>query len=225
MAASQSSQSSENNPWNLAFRVLSSDWATLLFQAWELARKIYAERVVGLYEVLDFDHTLELCDVKGMKAIYHKRETIRLLQDYVSAYTDLVWGKGDILADYRCSPGVPVDRYSVGHKRCILISLREVRRRGDSFTVHIERTVRNGFITTTGWSETVVQHRTHRFRTSVLFPAERPPRHIALLEVNRNRTTPLGEAHTEVLPDGRYRVSWETTNPKLFEAYTLKWTW
>lgn len=87
----------------------------LVLEAWRLVKKIQSERMVGLYEVLDFDHTLELLDIKGKKATYHKRETVRLLQDHVAAYVDQVWGRGDILANYRCSPGKPVDRYRCGH--------------------------------------------------------------------------------------------------------------
>ena len=211
--------------WNALFGVINSDWAALVLEAWQLVKKIQAERMVGLYEVLDFEHTLELVDCKGKQAIYHKLETVRLLQDHVAAYVDQAWGRGEIFADYKCSPGIPVDRYRCGHKTCVLISLREAMRRGDILRICIDRTIRNGFDTGTGWSETVVLHRTHRFQIAVIFPAERPPQRVALLEVNQNRTTPLGEANTQVMPDGRTRVFWETSNPKLFETYTLKWTW
>ena len=207
------------------FRLLNSDWTTVLLQGWELFQKIRTERAIGLYEVLDFEHTLELSDPHGKQAIYRKRETVRLLQDYVAAYVDQVWGRGEIFADYQCSPGKPVDRYRCGHKHCVLISLREAMRRGDILRIAIDRTVRNGFDLETGWSETVVRHRTHRFHIAVTFPQEHPPKRVVLLQVNQNRTIPLGEKNTETLPDGRHRVFWETTKPKLFEIYTLKWTW
>ena len=170
-------------------------------------------------------YTRELCDGAGKKAVFHKRETVKLLQDYVAAYIDQAWGRGDIFADYRCSPGFPVDRYRCGHKTCVLISLREAKRRGEILRIHIDRTVHDSFDLNPGWSETVVHHRTHRFLTAVIFPRERLPKRIALLQVNQNRTTPLGEANTDILPDGRHRVFWKTTKPKLFETYTLKWTW
>jgi hypothetical protein len=215
----------ENRVWSLLFGLINSDLATLILEAWRLLRRMAAERDVGPYEVLDFEHTLELCDAKGKEAIYHKRETVRVLQDYVSAYTDQAWGRGEIFADYHCSPGVPVDRYRDGKFYRVLISLREVKRRGDILRISIDRSVRNGFDLKTGWSETLVQHQTHRFRVAVIFPKARPPHQTALVEVNRNRTTPLGQANTEILSDGRRKVFWETTKPKLFETYTLKWTW
>ncbi len=201
------------------------DWATVALLVWQLLQKISAERQIGLYEVLDFELTLELCNSEGKQAIFHKQETVRLLQDHVASYLDQAWGKGEIFANYQCSPGVPVDRYRYGHKTCVLISLREVMRRGDILRISIDRTVRNGFDVNPGWSETVVRHRTHRFQTSVIFPKKRPPQQTFLIQVNQNRTIPLGDANTETLPDGRRRVVWETTKPKLFETYTLKWTW
>ena len=71
--------------WNLLFGLISSDLTTLMLEGWKLLRAIRAEREVGLYEVLDFEHTLELCDAEGKKAIYHKREKVKLLQDHVTA--------------------------------------------------------------------------------------------------------------------------------------------
>jgi hypothetical protein len=220
-----SGERTPNRLWTLGFRLISSDWASVVLQVWQLLQKISTERRIGLYEVLDFEHTLELCDAEGKKAIFHKRETIRWLQDYVATYLDEAWGRGEIFAAYQCSPGVPVDRYDYGHKTCVLISLREAMRRGDILRISIDRTVRNGFDVNPGWSETVVRHRTHRFQTAVIFPKKRPPQQVFLIQVNQNRTIPLGEANAEVMPDGRRRVFWEATNPKLFETYTLKWTW
>ncbi|GAB4422352.1 MAG: hypothetical protein Kow00106_19530 [Anaerolineae bacterium] len=220
-----SSQSARQGLRNLVFRFLTSDGADLLWRGWELLRRIAAERATGPYEVLDFEHTLELCDKRGKRAIFHKRETVRLVQDYVAAYVDEAWGRGEIFADYRCSPGVPVDRYRRGHRHCTLISLRQVYRRGDILRIQIDRTVHNGFDLRIGWSETAVHHRTRRFQTAVIFPVERPPQSVALLQANGNRTTPLGERNVEVLADGRHRVFWETTTPRLFETYTLRWTW
>ena len=76
------------------------------------------------------ESTLEILDTKGTKAQFHKRQRVRYLQDSIIAYQDQAWGDGDILIDYRCSPGVEVDRHRPGQKTYILISLRDVKRRG-----------------------------------------------------------------------------------------------
>ena len=136
-----------------------------------------------------------------------------------------MWGRGEIFADYRVSPGTPVDRYRDGNKYRVLISLREVKRRGEVFRISIDRTVRNGFNVKTGWSETLISHRTRRFRITVIFPKTRPPKHVDLVQVNGGRTLRLGGQNTVILSDGRHRVFWETSRPKLFETYTLRWKW
>lgn len=213
------------NLWNLAFRLVSSDWAALILKTWQLVQQLYAEQVVGLYEVLDFDHTLELCDAKGKKAVYKKQMTIRFLQDFVSAYQDQAWGLGNIFAAYKCSPGVPVDRYREGNKHRVLISLRETKRRGETMKIKIDRTVTNGFSRSPGWSETEISHRTNQLRTSVIFPKKRPPKSPFLLQKHAGQVIPLGPEHIEPLPDGRQCLFWETNKPVLFETYILKWTW
>jgi hypothetical protein len=211
--------------WNLVFRLVSSDWATVILKAWQLLSRISTEQTVGLYEVLDFDHELELCDPDGQRAIYRKRSTVRFLQDFVTSYQDQAWGLGNAFADYKCSPGVPVDRYRDGHKYRILISLRETKRRGETMKISIDRTVRGGFRNATGWSETEISHRTRHFVTSVIFPKSRPSKTAVLIEPNAGRTTPLKPSNIQILPDGRQRIFFETPKPVLFETYTLKWTW
>ena len=80
MSTNPQPQTDRNRLWNIMFRLVNSDWVTVVFQGWELLQNIRTERTVGLYEVLDFEHTLELCDADGEKAIYRKRETVRLLR-------------------------------------------------------------------------------------------------------------------------------------------------
>jgi hypothetical protein len=215
----------DNGAWSFLFRLISSDWAALILQAWRLLKTITTEQTIGLFEVLDFELTLELCDTQGKKAIYRKRETVRFLQDFVTAYEDQAWGIGQIFADYKCSPGVPVDRYRDGHKYKVLISLRETKRRGEVMQISIDRTVRDGFVVSEGWSETDVSHRMKRLRIGVTFPKARCCQKIGIIEKNAGHVTPLEIAKAELLPDGRQRIVWETTKPVLFETYALKWIW
>ena len=58
----------QSNLWSLVYKFLSSNWTNLILQGWDLLKRIKTEREVGLYEVLDFEQTLELCDVRGKKA-------------------------------------------------------------------------------------------------------------------------------------------------------------
>ena len=100
----------------------------------------------GMYEVLEYEATLELEDPEGKRATFKKREKVRYLQDNVIAYQDQAWGDGEILVDYRCSPGTAVDRYRSGYKTYILISRREVKNKGNADEFNVEWGIRQGFL-------------------------------------------------------------------------------
>jgi hypothetical protein len=112
--------------------LLRLPWADLLADALKAVHKaIQGRSYRGLYEVLEYESTLELKDREGKKAAFKKREKVRYLRNNVIAYQDQAWGDGEILLDYSCSPGTPVDRYRSGYKTYILISRREVKDKGD----------------------------------------------------------------------------------------------
>lgn len=190
--------------------------------------KIFARwfsRSQGLYEVIEYESTLELLDVRGEKARFHKRQRVKFLQDHIIAYQDQAWGDGDFLVNYRCVPGAPVDRYRIGHKTIILISLREVKARGSVDEFQIERDIRHGFVTPREQWETEISHPTRKLKINVIFPKKRPPHQVSLAEADRQRFFPLGVEHKKRLPDGRWDVSWATDLPRMNERYILRWTW
>jgi hypothetical protein len=117
----------------LASTLSGLPWFEIVGQLWKFGRKVIRGMSnEGVYEVLEYEATLELKDRRGEQAIFHKREKVRYLQNYVLAYQDQAWGDGEILVDYKCSPGVPVDRYRSGYKTHILISLQEVKKKAIS---------------------------------------------------------------------------------------------
>lgn len=179
----------------------------------------------GLYEVLSYDCTLEIHDVAGKQGTYRKQQKVRFLQDNILAYQDQAWGDGDIFADYRCSPGIPVDRYQDGNIWQILISLREVKSRGDMTTFHIERKIKDGFPNPTEYLQTKIDHVTRKLEMSTTFPKERPPHRVVIHKQNANRTTLLSSKHIQQLPNKQFKVTWSTNKPRQFETYTLRWDW
>jgi hypothetical protein len=189
-----------------------------------LRKAIQGRSYRGLYEVLEYESTLELKDREGKKAAFRKREKVRYLQNNVIAYQDQAWGDGEILLNYRCTPGTPVDRYRSGYKTYILISRREVKNKGDIDEFNIEWGIRQGFLRQAEQWETHVTHRTKRLKINVVLPRSKPPQHIILIEGNRQRSHDLGK-RAQALPDGRWRVSWETRQPRLYENYVLQWEW
>lgn len=201
-------------------------WLDVLGEAWKIARKVIQGRsYTGMYEVLEYESTLELKDRGGKRATFKKREKVRYLQDNVIAYQDQAWGDGEILVNYRCTPGTPVDRYRSGYKTYILISRREVKNKGDVDVFNIEWTIRQGFLKRAGHWETHITHQTRSLKVNVIFPKSRPPRRATLVEGNRQRSHNLGKGVQVELPDGRWLVSWETCKPRLYENFILQWKW
>jgi hypothetical protein len=190
-----------------------------------IIRQVTSFRPQGIYEVLEHDTTLELCDSKGNLAKVTRQQTVRFLQDHVVAFTDYAWGDGQALAEYRCQPGVPVDVYDDGAKKTILISLRETKSRGDVLRFHIQRKIVAGFCGREEWWETEVYHRIRRLRAAIIFPKGRPCQHATLAQRSKNSATKLGKRHFCFLKDGRQRLTWEIRRPKLHDRYTIKWVW
>jgi hypothetical protein len=85
--------------------LLKADLLKLLQKAWAAIRtKLHPRSPTGMYEVLEYESTLELLDAKGQRATFRKREKVRYLQDNVIAYRDQAWGDGEILLQHRCTP-------------------------------------------------------------------------------------------------------------------------
>jgi hypothetical protein len=205
---------------------LGSQWAEVFLDVWRLGqRMLRAKAHEGMYEVLELESQLVLADERGEKAVLHKREKVRFLQDNIIAYKDQAWGDGEIFAAYKCAPGEAVDRYQEGHRYRILISLRGTKNRGDVEEFHIERTIKNGFRKDVEDFQTEIDHVTRKLILSVVFPRKRHPKYVALIDQNLSRTKELDAQHRQTLPDGRQRWSWSTDNPRLFEAYILQWEW
>ena len=201
-------------------------WMDILIDVANFGMKfLKGSNKTGLYEVLSHESILEFHDHKGNRATYRKRQKVRYLQDNIIAYQDQAWGDGEILHRYRCSPGKPVDRYRLGHKTHILISLREVKNKGDKDEFNIQREIRNGFLRCEEQWETEISHPTDHLKIRLLFPKGRYPQRVVILESDRQRSQVLPSASIRTLPDGRCQATWEQANPRLHERYILKWAW
>lgn len=178
----------------------------------------------GQYEILDYDATLELLDIRGKAARFRKRLRIRFLQDRVIAFQDFAWGEGEIRR-YRCSPGRVVDRYREGDRINVLVSLRSTKSKGDVENFHIEYAINNGFVAEEEWWQVEFRHVTRKLRVAIIFPKERRCRKAILIRRSRHKATPLDREHLSDLPDGRQVLIWEAKGIPSLEIYTLQWTW
>jgi hypothetical protein len=206
-------------------RYLSVDWLSLALDLAQSLRQLICTQPTGPYEILDYEATVELLDTKGKKARFTKRQRVKFSQNNIIAFEDFAWGDGDILADYKCSPGVVVDKYKEGDRWNIVISLRETKSSGDIAEFHIKRTEKNTYVKAEEWFQTEIRRRTRRLQMNVIFPKRRPCRRALLVRRSINRATVLGPDHFHTLPDGRQLVSWETNHVQGYDVYTLKWRW
>jgi hypothetical protein len=201
-------------------------WVSLVFDLYENVNHIIQHFFPsGLYEMLEYDSVLELIDPKGKIALFKKRQRVRFLQDNVIAFQDYAWGDGELLEEYRCSPGVEVDHYKEGDRWNVLISLRQTKSRADVEDFYIERKINGGFTKREEWWQIEMRHQTDHLKVNIIFPRKRRCKSAVLIERNRNRSTPLGSTHFTELPDGREALTWETRSPRRFETYTIKWRW
>ena len=189
--------------------------------------KTFISRIsrLGMYEVLNYETSIELLNVKGEKAIISKTEEVKFLQDNIIAFQDQAWGDGIILLDYKCSPGYPVDFYRSGHKTIILISLREVKKSGDIAQFKMNWGINRGFLKYQGFWTTDINHLTNNIKIEVIFPLNRPPKKVSVIESNTQRISVLSSDVISRLPDKRWQISWEKRNPRLNEHYIMKWEW
>jgi hypothetical protein len=178
----------------------------------------------GMYEVLDYETTLEIHDSRGKKATLSKRMLVRYLQDNIIAFQDTYWAHGKVNG-YQVSPGKPVDEYKSGYLTYVLISLRTVKNKGSIDEFNMQWSIIDGFRKPDGFWQTEVLNRMKRMKVSLLFPIARPPIRLYLEEKNRKSSTELTADAFKRLPDGRLKVSWIEESPKLFESYILRWDW
>lgn len=206
--------------------LLGSDAIDAFGALWRLTRRILSLKAhEGMYEVLEYKVELKILDPKGEKAVLHKREKVRFLQDNIIAYQDQAWGDGEIFAGYQCSPGVAVDQYREGHRYRILISLRETKNHNDVEEFRIDRTIKRGFTKDVEDFQIEIDHVTRQFSISVILPKKRFAKQVILIERNTTKSTILEAENQTILPDGRQQWTWTTDHPRLFENYILRWQW
>jgi hypothetical protein len=206
--------------------LLGLPWVEIIAEAWKLGKKLWRGlSQEGIYEVLEYESTLELLNKEGTKARYQKRKKVRYLQENVIVFRDHAWGDGEILQNYQTSTGVLVDQYRFGYKTHLLLSLREEKNRGDIDQFNISWEIKDGFLKPDEFWGTDITERTKRIRVHVVFPKGRPPRRVTMRETNRRRTHYLGAEYRKKLSDGRVKVTWERKKPRLYEHYLMKWRW
>jgi hypothetical protein len=179
----------------------------------------------ALYEVRRFDATLEMLDAEGQTAVLERDQELCFLQDGVVGLYHQVWGEGELFDEYEVRPGVVADRFQLGSRHISLISLRQIKNRGDTLQLRIRRQIRGGWSDPEEWLELAVNHQTRRLRLTVIFPVKRPPQQ-AFVELQSTGTSRVLEPRRWQVDDqGRTVLTWQERQPVLGETYRLRWQW
>ena len=203
---------------------LLGEWESLYKLFKKVASLFTRKRNLGIYEILDYETTLEL-SATGKTATFLKRQKVRFLQDNVISFQDYAWGQGEIFTDYKVSPGIVADRYLSGDRWNILVSLRNSKNRGDIEEFFIESTFQDSFLKPEEWQQIEIRHRTKHLKMTIVFPKKRHCKQAVVQQRGHHRSIELGNEQFGLLPDGRQVVTWETRNIDPLEVYTLRWTW
>jgi TIR domain/Tetratricopeptide repeat len=140
------------------------------------------------YEIVEQDHEWDLVRPDGSLVLHRKRLRVRYLNQAISV-VDFAWGDGNLFAEYSCEPGRVVDQFVTDDRKLwVLISLGDVRRRGDEEVLTFRRAITDGFTNPKEWIEADSLEGKH-VSLKVVFPKGRPPEHV---EVTRDRPSPLG---------------------------------
>lgn len=206
-------------------KYLSLDWISIALDFGYHLRHVICSNPSGPYEILNYESTLEFLDTAGKHAIFRKRLQIKFLQNGIIAFEDFAWGDGQILAEYKCVPGVVVDKYREGDRWNVLISLRGTKNAGDVAEFNIERREKNTFTNAEEWLQTEIRRRVRRLRMNVIFPKGRQCARASLVQRSVSKEIALGPEHFHTLPNGRQLVSWETNHMRGYDMYTIKWKW
>jgi len=206
----------------------SQIWSTIA-SATQVVKQLYRLaahlRLQGIYDVLDQTRTVTVLDPTGHAAAVDTVQRVRFRQNHITALTEYAWGEGDLFAEYRCSPGVPVDRYCEGSRQVMLISLREHKNAGGRLCFRSHRRILDGFLEREEYWECDIYHHTKRLTLRIIFPSERPCQRATVTTRSTRKTVALGPEHFQTLADGRQVLRWAKKWPKLNERYLIRWVW
>lgn len=200
--------------------------SSILYDLYQWGKSKFHEwRKPGMYEVLNYESTLEIMNTSGTVAKFQKSEKIRFLQDNVIAVQDQVWGINNTIFGYKCSLGIPVDFYQSGYKTYVLISLRGVRSKKDEVDINTQWYLRGEAIGKNGTWETYINQCTQKINLSIIFPAERPPLKAWVNERNKKKTFEIEKKSFTQLANNKWKITWEKRNPQMYETYAIDWEW
>jgi hypothetical protein len=185
------------------------------------------QRHLGPYEVLDADIVWDIERVDGSAVVERKRFDVRFLQDNLICWIDYAFGDGELLAEYRCSPGKLVDVIDVADgRKWLVVSLGGMRNRGDRETLTTARLIKDGWTKDREWVSFEIIEPTRQYALTVRFPRGRPCSAAWLRRRGKRDEEKLDlERSVRWLDDGRSELKFAASRPALGDAVTVIWDW
>jgi hypothetical protein len=81
-----------------ALSLVSPERIAVLFNSLDMLRALTPWADQGMYEILDYDSTLDLKDAQGKTAVFNRHQRVKFLQDHIIAFQEHAWGDGKISA-------------------------------------------------------------------------------------------------------------------------------
>lgn len=184
---------------------------------------IVGERFKSPYEIIDEQHEWDIVNPSGALVIHRKKMRLRFLQDNVATVYENIWGDGRCHW-LHCDPGVFVDEFKTAGKVFKLISLREIRGRGDEQDFAVSCEWRDAFTSEAEWVQVQTGHPTNTLTIRIIFPAGRPSRRVTVNRTSDPNARVLSVDHFEEV-SGRQVVTWSPNRPKAGETHTVRWVW
>ena len=164
----------------------------------------------------------DLADSRGQRAVVTRKQRVRFLAGEAGVITGPVWGDGRQFQRYEITGAKRLGVRREGPRDVLLLGLDGRPGKDSRATLVARRTIHGGFLGEREYFETLVERPTKRLLLRVLFPRQRPPREAFLVEAEESRQRALP---VRIMADGRARLSWSCTRPKVNTIYSLRWAW
>lgn len=172
------------------------------------------------YEIFDYRAMVILDDPEGMRAKFHRTQSIRFLQDGVAGILDHAWGDGVPLTFYHNQAGPLEDWFNEHGKQHLIIGLKKAMARGETLTFSVSRTAMVGFQKGEEWLETTIDHPVKRMRCDIVFPKERPCQRATLSYQGTEIPLPVRS-----VGEGKTSIYFELSEPSPYVISVVRWIW
>lgn len=179
------------------------------------------------YETLVYDWEWDIDASDGSHAVCNRTLGVRYLSDTRAIAEMVASNATDPFAGFQCSPGTLVHQYEDTGQKWGLISLGDVRKRGQTETFNIRRELTDVFTDpTVEWVFVEWQSLTHNVNIKVVLPPGRAVKRAWLEQASSGKRTELTDARGIEEAAGRKHLVYRgKPNLRRPDRLTIRWEW